>query len=115
MTIAATVRQARLRPEGAERYPTLPVHMWTSAACVAELVTSWRGARPERPENGAQERPLSAAHFQFRGGFPRRSGGLLARTRLGEPALEPIIGTDQDESFLPVCRERPSNPVGFPH
>jgi hypothetical protein len=87
MEIASTVRQARLRPEGADRYPTFPVRVWTSAACLTELVASSRGSRPERLDNRAQERTLSVAHFQFRGGFPGWSRGLLARTRRGEPVL----------------------------
>lgn len=87
MGIVATVRQARLRLEGAERYPTLPVRMWTSASCLAELVASSREARPERPGNGAQQRFLSVADFQFRGGCPDWSRGLFARTRIGELAV----------------------------
>jgi hypothetical protein len=88
MDITTTVRQARLRPEGADRYPTFPVRVWTSATCLAELVASTPGARPEPPGNRAQERFLSLAHFQFRGGAPGWSRGLLARTRIGEPAVQ---------------------------
>ena len=39
--ITATVRQAKLRPECANRYPTLPARIWTSAARLAELVASY--------------------------------------------------------------------------
>jgi hypothetical protein len=81
----ATGRQARLRPESAERFPTLPVRMWTSATCLAELVASSREAQLYGPENHAVDRALSVADFQFRGGFPGWSRGLLARTRCGEP------------------------------
>jgi len=84
MGITATVRQARLRPEGAERYPSLPVRMWTSATCMAELVALSPGARPEAPGHRAQERSLSVADFQFRGGCPGWSRGLFAHTRAGE-------------------------------
>ena len=87
MSIAATVRQARLRPEGAERYPTLPVRIWTSATCLAELVASYPGVQSGRPGNRAHERFLSVADFQFRGGCPGWSRGLLARTRIGELAM----------------------------
>jgi len=84
MGITATVRQARLRPEGAERYPSLPVRMWTSATCLAELVA----LSPEAPSGGpghrARERSLSVADFQFRGGCPGWSRGLFAHTRAGE-------------------------------
>ena len=81
MGITATVRQARLKPECADHYPTLPAHMWTAAASLTELVASYGRARPERMQKG---RTLSEADFDFRGGFPRRLGGWFARTRTGE-------------------------------
>ena len=84
MTITSMVRQAKLRPECAERYPTLPACMWTSATCLAELVASDRGARPGEPDN---ERTLSETDFEFRGGASRSSDGLFAHTRMDEPAL----------------------------
>ena len=72
MAITTTVRQAKLRPECAERYPTLPARMWTSATCRADLVASYRGGpRPERRGEPDEERTLSKADFEFRGGFPR--------------------------------------------
>jgi hypothetical protein len=83
MGITARVRQAKLRPECAERYPTLPCRMWTSATWLAELVASDRGARPGEPDNG---RTLSETDFEFRGGVSRCSGGLFAHTRADEPA-----------------------------
>jgi hypothetical protein len=83
MGITTRVRQAKLRPECAERYPTLPARMWTSATCLAELVASYRGARPREPD---QERILSQTDFEFRGGVSRASGGLFAHTRMDEPA-----------------------------
>lgn len=84
MGITAPVRQAQLRPECAERYPTLPARMWTSATYVAELVASSRAARAEWPGKSGKERTLLEADFEFRGGFPRRLGGWFARTRPGE-------------------------------
>lgn len=66
MSIAATVRQARLRPECAERYPTLPVRMWTSATFLAELVASYPVTRSDRPGKPDRERTLSEADFEFR-------------------------------------------------
>jgi hypothetical protein len=83
--ITAPVRQAQLRPECAERYPTLPARMWTSATRVAGLVASFRGARPEWPEVSDKERTLLEADFEFRGGLPRRLGGWFAHTRIEEP------------------------------
>jgi hypothetical protein len=58
--------------------------MWTSATYLAELVASYRVARPGKLD---KERTLSEADFEFRGGFPRWSGRLIARTRTGEPAF----------------------------
>jgi hypothetical protein len=77
----ATVRQAKLRPESAERYPTLPARMWTSATWLAELVASFRGAQSGTPD---KDRILTEADFEFRGGIPRWWGGLFERTRTGE-------------------------------
>jgi hypothetical protein len=62
--IAATVRQAKLRAECADRYPTLPARMWTSAARLAELVAS---RAPQRPETTRKGRTLPEADFEFRG------------------------------------------------
>ncbi len=42
----STVRQAKLKPECAELYPTLPARMWTSAAWLAQLVGAYRRAQP---------------------------------------------------------------------
>jgi hypothetical protein len=84
--ITATVRQAKLRPECASRYPTLPARIWTSAARLAELVASY-GRAPQRPEKTRKGRTLPEADFEFRGGFPRWLGRLFARTRTGEPAF----------------------------
>jgi hypothetical protein len=71
MGISAAVRQAKLRPECADRYPTLPARMWTSATCLTELVASYRRALTERPVKCDNERALSEADFEFRGGFPQ--------------------------------------------
>jgi hypothetical protein len=82
--IIATARQAMLRRECADHYPTLPVSMWTSAARLAELVASYRRAQPQRPGNTQRGRTLPEAEFAFRGGSSRWLGGLIARTRAGE-------------------------------
>jgi hypothetical protein len=51
----------RLRPECADRYPTLPARMWTSAARLAGLVAR-------------KGRTLPEADFEFRGGFAQLIG-----------------------------------------
>ena len=84
MGITTRVRQAKLRPECAQGYPTLPASMWTSATCLAELVSSYQAAQPGEPD---KERTLSETDFEFRGGASRCSGGLFARTRIDEPVF----------------------------
>ena len=79
----STVRQAKLKPECAERYPTIPARMWTSAARLAQLVGAYRQARAQCPKRTEKERTLSETDFEFRGGFPHWLG-LIARTRAGE-------------------------------
>lgn len=87
MGIAAVVRQAKLRPQCAGAYPTLPASMWTSAKHLAELVAFYRGARPDWPGTPDEERTLSEADFEFRGGVDRRPADRLAHTRIGESAF----------------------------
>jgi hypothetical protein len=66
MSVTATVRQAKLRPECADRYPTLPARMWTSAPRLAELVTPYRPAL-QKGGKIRKERTLPEAEFKFRG------------------------------------------------
>ena len=84
MGIAATVRQAKLRPECANRYPTLPARMWTSARRLVELVASYQRAPAPKTKT---ERTLPEADFEFQGGSRRLLGGLILRTRSGEVAF----------------------------
>jgi hypothetical protein len=84
MDTTAAVRQGRLRPQCADRYPTLPAGMWTGAERLSELVDSYRC--PQRNQKTQVERILPEHDFQFRGGLPRLLGGWFARTRIGELA-----------------------------
>lgn len=93
MDTTATVRQAKLRPESAQLYPTLPASMWTSAASLTQLVVSCRATEPERPGGPQKSRTLSDADFEFRGGRWRWSDELSARTRLGELEIEHVGAT----------------------
>jgi len=77
-------REAKLRTECAARHPTLPVHMWTSAASLAHLVASDTPPPAEEIRTG---RTLLDTDFEFRGGRRRGLAGWIARTRTGEPAL----------------------------
>jgi hypothetical protein len=59
------VRQARLRTECADHYPTLPVHMWTSADSLAQLVASFPASLTVEINGG---RTLLESDFEFQGG-----------------------------------------------
>jgi hypothetical protein len=61
-----TVREARLRPDQAERYPGIEPGVWFTAATLAEHLDR-RRAR-EGDADGKGDRVLSADHFEFRGG-----------------------------------------------
>jgi len=76
MQTTDTVRQARLKTEGADHYPNLPVRMWTSAASLARLVESAAPATAEETKTG---RTLLETDFEFRGG-PPPVGSRMART-----------------------------------
>jgi len=79
----ASDRQARLRPEHADRHPSIPVSMWTSAVHMAELVAASRrgvGALA----TGTPVRRLSDEDFEFRGGYARPVNGSIVPTRAGE-------------------------------
>jgi hypothetical protein len=71
---AIPVREARLRPEFADRYPGMRAGTWYLAATVASAVQHVEEAPP------ATLRPLPDAHFEFRGGAPARGRGSLTRS-----------------------------------
>ena len=72
-----------LKAEHADRYPSIPVSMWTSAVRMAHLVASRpRGVSSVGDPGG--HRRLPNADFEFRGGAPGRVSGV-AWTRAGEP------------------------------
>ena len=78
-------REAKLRTECAALHPTLPVHMWTSAASLAHLVAS--DTPPPAEEELKTGRTLLDTDFEFRGGRRRWLAGWIARTRTGDPPL----------------------------
>lgn len=76
-----SVREARLRPDHAHRYPGIEPGIWFTAATLAEHLdlrrTRERGRERERESERESEsdggppsgpRPLSSEHFEFRGG-----------------------------------------------
>ena len=75
-----TIREARLRREAADRYPFIPVRMWTQAARMAELVRKHLEGCGRRVR--ARRRALAEGDFRFRGGLRHPPG---AHTRLTDP------------------------------
>jgi hypothetical protein len=62
----STVREARLRPDHAERYPGIEPGVWFNAATLAEHLD--RRLAREGGSAAAGPRVLSSEHFEFRGG-----------------------------------------------
>jgi hypothetical protein len=69
------MREARLRPEFADLYPTLVPGQWEPAARVAEAVLA-RLLLMEISEAPPQDRILNEEHFEFRGEAPDSTPGL---------------------------------------
>lgn len=67
-------REARLRPEYAHLYPMLEPDTWDSAALTAERVAATRLLQLA-DTYVLHDRVLTDAHFEFRGGSPRRHLG----------------------------------------
>ena len=70
------LREARLRPEFASRYPGVEAGVWYTAATLAEhlLGRFIRGDATDRPE---AERILDDGHFEFRGPGGIRGGRII--------------------------------------
>jgi hypothetical protein len=66
------LREARLRPEYAHLYPMLEPNAWTPAADVALKVAAVRILQLA-DTYVLHDRVLPDAHFEFRGGTPRRN------------------------------------------
>jgi hypothetical protein len=75
------MREARLRPEFADLYPTLTPDQWEPAARVAEVVLA-RLLLLQISDAPLPDRVLDEKHFEFRGdapdGGPRRPPGSRA-------------------------------------
>jgi len=72
-------REAQLKREAADRYPTVPARMWTPARRLESLLAA------EREGLETSGRTLSQGDFQFRGGIAPRGGCPPEGTRRGEP------------------------------
>ena len=65
METTGPIRQARLKTECADHFPTLPVHIWTSADSLAHLVASFPAPLTVKIKGG---RALLESDFEFRDG-----------------------------------------------
>jgi hypothetical protein len=74
------LREVRLKPAFASLYPSITPGRWYTAAAIAGLV---KGSRivTEGPSTRFTDRVLHPAHFEFRGGTPRRGSWAGMRTR----------------------------------
>ena len=66
MQIEAPPREARLRPEYADRYPGVDPDVWYIAATLAEHLLA-RFLREGEAGRAAPERIMDPEHFEFRG------------------------------------------------
>lgn len=74
----AFLREARLRPQWAARYPGIPVDVWLPACRVVSEVRRADSSEPD--EDGVPGR-LPGDAFEFRGGRPELVLKARARTR----------------------------------
>jgi len=66
LSVGQRVREARLRPEHATRYPGIQAGVWESAAVLCDRVMAGGLLRGSPME--WQDRVLPPQHFEFRGG-----------------------------------------------
>lgn len=65
----STIREARLRLEFAELYPSVPANQWIPAAEAGAKVLF--AILAQDPTRALPARVLNARHFEFRGGWDR--------------------------------------------
>jgi hypothetical protein len=76
-----TPREARLKPEFADRYPPLEAGVWETAAEMGAKVLLWQVQ--QQGTDALSSRILDERHFEFRGGWYRGSETEL-RTRASD-------------------------------
>ena len=76
------MREARLRPEFAQLYPTLTPGEWKPAARIAEAVLA-NFLLHEMTDSPAPDRLLPEEHFEFRGGAKPSRGDARGRAADG--------------------------------
>jgi hypothetical protein len=83
------MREARLRAEFADLYPTLSPGEWQPAARVAEVVLA-RLLLLEISEAPLRDRVLDERHFEFRGETPDTSPRRPPDSRASDTAPDPV-------------------------
>ena len=81
--VGSGMREARLRPEFADLYPTLTPGQWEPAARVAEVVLA-RLLLLEISEAPLRDRVLNEEHFEFRGETPDGAPRKPAHSRAAD-------------------------------
>lgn len=81
------MREARLRPEFADLYPTLTPGQWEPAARIAEVVLA-RLLLLEISDAPLRDRVLDERHFEFRGETPDGSPRRSTASRAADPVEE---------------------------
>lgn len=76
-------REARLKPEFADRYPPLEPGVWETAAEMGAKVLLWQVQ--QQGTDALSSRILDERHFEFRGGWYRGTETEL-RTRASDAA-----------------------------
>jgi hypothetical protein len=74
------MREARLKPEYADLYPTLTAGQWEPAARVAEALLA-RLLLLEISDVAVRDRVLQEEHFEFRGETPTGAPGSSGKSR----------------------------------
>ncbi|HKU60047.1 MAG TPA: hypothetical protein VJQ44_02430 [Gemmatimonadales bacterium] len=100
----ALIREARLRPEHADSYPEIEPGVWTPAAGLARLVLD-RGLYRQAPGTKG-DRPLSDAHFEFRG------PSLPPESRPGGRSRQTDVTVNEAERELKASQGRLEEQLG---
>ena len=81
-----TEREARLRPEFAEYYPTIPAGRWVPASEIGVRLLTYVAKGGTIPEGDG--RLLRGDHFEFRGAARRGTARLRTRHEDPEPTAD---------------------------
>jgi hypothetical protein len=92
-------REAMLRPEFQDWYPSLTPNRWYSARQLADIVLDQR--RSGEPRWELEERVPPNEHFLFRGGRAREKSSSRTRRSDQPPGTQALSGESQDREAGP--------------